>query len=365
MVRRQHEPQLNSSADCTRYNDRVTWSRFVYIALLVGCAGFGGCAGCGNKESAPPPPPPAVSPSSSPSISPIDAATITSPEAPVAIDAAPVIVEGEYATTTDRFLRAYLDLLWTHLSFNEVLLRYPGVPTSGRYFSSRFEWRVPDDEANAMEAVLKRAQLAAEKAPGSGATERTIIAYTTEAQRVFPRVRALAAYYRDKRFVDDEFAFGRSEAPFIAEVIATLEPLRKPMIDAVFAGWSAAAGDQRESPRAVIGISFETCMRAGNLIYGQDPNAKPEPKQAAAIERAIDDALGACRRGVGAVSALPETYRAFQAPLRKAAIAFGDTAVYAWNRKFTDDDVRILVKAYVEQWPKLPAEPAEKPQEAR
>lgn len=313
-------------------------------------------AGCSKKEEAKPrpaPPPPATPEPARPTPEPPHV-----PEAP----ALPIVdAASPSSMATGRYLAAYLDLLWVHQSLNEALLRYPGAPPTNRYSSYSYEWKLYANEQSAIETAVKLAYETARRYTDGGDADRAVLAYTTEVVAAMPRLGALFEYYRDKRFVDDEFAHGRREAKLVPEVLAKLAPLRTPMVDAIFAGWREAAGDKPESPRAIIGASFEKCMRVGKLIYDQDPKAQPEKKELEKIERAIDDALGACRQSVGAVSALPAPYSSFAVPLRAAAVAFGDTSLSAWKREYTTNDIENLVKAYVQQWPNLPSEPAERP----
>lgn len=271
--------------------------------------------------------------------------------------AAKPVVEGIYATRVERYLAVYLDLLWVDLALSEMLVGYPGAPAKNRYTSYTFDWKLP--ELDAIEKVLTLAKVTAERAGAeNGATEHDVLAYTTRALLVWPPLRALADYYKQQRYVDDEFAQGRRDAPLVAEAIAKLAPLRTRMRESVFAGWRDAAGDKPESPRAIIGASFEACLRVANLIFARPKNGKLDERG----EEVIEEAIGACRRGVGAVSALPEVYRSFDAPLRSAAIAFGNAVDSDFTRQYAIGDVERLVKAYIERWPKLPSEPAERPE---
>ena len=71
-------------------------------------------------------------------------------------------------------------------------------------------------------------------------------------------------------------------------------------------------------------------------------------------------AMSACRKGVGAVSELPAEFQLFAKALREAALEFGD-AHAGFSIQYADDDLEELVTTYIAHWPKLPAEPAEKP----
>lgn len=206
--------------------------------------------------------------------------------------------------------------------------------------------------------MLQLAKATAERAmKENGGTEPHVLAYATQALAVWPAIDDLATYYDAQKFVDDEFARGRKEASLVPEAIEKIAPLREPMREAVFTGWREAAGDKKESPRAIVGASFEACMRVATLLF-----ARPKTgKQSDEAERVLEEAMGACRRGVGAVSALPEEYRSFEEPLRGAAIAFGNAVDDNYSRQYTTGNVNRLVKAYLERWPQLPAEPAEKP----
>ena len=264
------------------------------------------------------------------------------------------LLEGEYDTQVARFLGAYLDLLWLDHTVAEMLFAFPGAPATNRYGSFTYKWKLPDLER--LEKVLRRADATTRHPIGEPTeTDRAVSAYTTQLLATWPMLRELADYYRTQTFVDDEFAKGRREAPLVAEAIRALAPLRRPMTESIFAGWRAAAGDKPDSPRALVGASFEACMRAAWLIF------ESSGKRSDAAAQAMDTAMSACRRGVGAVSALPPDYASFAKPLRTAAVAFGDSMNADWARQYAVDDVERLVTAYIEHWPKLPAEPAEKP----
>ncbi len=268
------------------------------------------------------------------------------------------VADGEYATRIDRYRAAYLDLLWVDLTLAEMLAAFPGAPSTNRYSSYTFEWKLPDREK--LEKALARAKAAATFAiEENGETDRAVLAYTTQALLVWPEISALAEYYKGQRYVDDEFARGREKAPLVAEAIGALAPLRTPMTDGVFSGWREAAGDTEDSPRAIIGEAFQACMTVAKLIFDRP---KGSGKRVEAAEAVIDTAMGACRRGVGAVSGLPEIYRSFDRPLRDAAIAFGNAVDSNFSRQYAVNDVERLVTAYIERWPKLPSEPAEKPE---
>ncbi len=301
---------------------------------------------------------------SAPSVAPaqqvpaLDAPTPTPPPL-VVVDATPAkVIEGAYATQVDRYLGAYLDLLWADVYLTEILAAYPGAPSTNRYNSFTYQWKLPD--LDKLEKAIHLAHEAAKLVNGANDTDRAILAYASQVEDLWPRLRALADYYKGQRYVDDEFAMGRRDAPLVAEAIAKIQPLRTKMIDGVFEGWREAAGDTKDSPRAIVGASFETCMRAAYVVFGRTKHA--DPKKLEEAERAIDAAMSACRQGVGAVSRLPLAFSTFNIWLRAAAVSFGNATAADWARKYAADDVEKLVREYIGAWPKLPASPAEKPE---
>jgi hypothetical protein len=292
----------------------------------------------------------------------------------VVIDAAPAIdaavVEGVYATSSERFLAGgYLHLLWLDHYLGEMLATYPGVPATNRYSSHMVKWEFPD--LDKLEKALRRASATASHPMNNEVsdTDRAVGMYTKAALEVWPELRGLAEYYKSRQFVDDEFARGRREAPLVADAIAKIGPLRKPMVESVFAGWRLAAGDKKDSARAIAAASFEACTRAAYLVFDAHATAraKTRAKQAnvpdPAMEAAIDEGMSACRKGVGAVSALPTGFQSFASSLREAAVAFGDASNAGWAVQYADDDLEELVSIYITEWPKLPSEPAEQPGE--
>ncbi len=318
------------------------WRSVVWSCLLL--------VACAKKKDAAPTDEPVRPVRAVPAVR-IDAAS-----ADAVVDARP-LAEGEYATRADRYLVAYLDLLWVDLALHEMLQAYPGAPTTNRYTTYRYDWSLPARQP--LEAALRRAKLAAERVRDDDA-DRAVLAYTTLVLEAWPSLDGLATYYKEQRYVDDEFARGRREQALVGETLAKIEPLRKPMTESVFAGWRTVAGGNPESPRAVLGASFEACMRLAMLLFERPRvQTKPDPK----VEEAIDEAMGACRRGVGAVSALPEAFRSFDKPLRTVALSLGNAVDSNSSRQYAIADVEQLVKAYVERWPKLPSEPAERPGE--
>lgn len=287
----------------------------------------------------------------------IDAAIDAATYVPYAMrDAADVpLVEASYTTEVDRYLHVYLHLLWVDHYLAEMLSAYPGAPRTDRYNSFTYQWRLPD-RAKIEKALTRAAATSTNPVDAEGnETDRAVASYTKHVLQVWPGLRELADYYADKRFVDDEFVRGRRDAPLVAQAIAKIAPHRKSMMDAVFAGWRKAAGDKPMSPRALVGESFEACLRAAALIFEQ-PNAK-----AMEANPAVDAAMSTCRKGVGTVSTLPGGFQGFAIYLRAAAVAFGDSMTADWARKYAVDDVEKLVAEYVAHWPKLPAEPAERP----
>ncbi|MFN0249241.1 MAG: hypothetical protein ACKV2T_20320 [Kofleriaceae bacterium] len=272
-------------------------------------------------------------------------------------------VEGEYRTQHEQFLDGgYLALLWVDHFFGEMLVSFPGAAPTNRYYSGNFGWDVPD--LDKVEKALRRAN-ATSSYPIDTATvaDRAVSAYTATALDVWPDLRGLAEYYKEKRFVDDEFARGRSEGRLVAEAIEKMTPLRKPMSEGVFAGWREVAGDKPESARAIAGASFEACIRAAFDVFDAATIRRKSKTTNPQTEVAIDARMSVCRKAVGAVSALPASFHPFAQSLRKAAIAFGDASHSDWAVKHADDELLELVNAYIEQWPKLPSEPAEKPQD--
>jgi hypothetical protein len=302
-------------------------------------------------------------------VAPIDAAVPLSVDA-TAVDAgdtwahAKPKVDGEYATQQQRFLDGgYLSLLWVDHFFGEMLASFPGAAPTGRYYSSTYKWEVPD--LDKLEKALRRAKATSSHPIANTPTEtdRAVHAYTSAALEVWPDLRGLAEYYKEQRFVDDEFARGRSEGRLVGEAIDKMAPLGKPMIESLFAGWREAAGDKPESARAIAGASFEACTRAAFFVFDAVAVRKKTKTPNPATEAAIDVRMSECRKGVGAVSALPAGFQPFARSLRQAAIAFGDASHSGWAVKYADDDLSELVDAYIQQWPKLPSEPAEKPQD--
>ena len=330
------------------------WPRVVsscVVMLLYGCAGKRE-----EKKSAAPPT----------RVVAIDAAVPSPPiarSAPAAIDAAPASApRATPPTPTTPYIEGgYLSLLYLDYYFGEVLGNYPGAPPTNRYMSFKYKWetKVLDE----LEAGLRIANATAELRQGNDATstDRAVGAYTRQVLAVWPELRALVDYYQLRLYVDDEFARGRRDGQIVADAVAKIGPLRTPMIESVFDGWRVAAGDKPASARAIASGSFEACTRAAHLVFAiharmRAKTLQPEDAEARA---AIDTKMSACRRGVGAVSVLPEGFHSFATALRNAAVAFGDAADADWSIKYAGDDLERLVEKYIVEWPKLPAEPAE------
>lgn len=248
----------------------------------------------------------------------------------------------------ERFLRGYLDLLWLDVVLTERLRAYPGVPATNRFSTTSYNWHPYVVDIS----LLRRAQTLAEKTDEAERTDadRAVLAYTTAVLAEWPAIAALAAYYQDKRYVDDEFARGRKEARLVPDLLAKLPPGGSTLRETVFRQWRVVAADKRGSPRAIVSGAWEACMRASVYVFSL----------AKRNEADADAAVSACRHGVAAVSALPGDLGELQTELRAAAVAFGNAVAADYTRNSAIDDVEKLVKSYVERWPKLPGEPAER-----
>jgi hypothetical protein len=192
--------------------------------------------------------------------------------------------------------------------------------------------------------IIAMAAAAASEAP-QAPVDTAVAAYVTALTTWWPKIESLSTYYADQRFVDDEFARARREAPAIERARAALERLRVPMRDAVIAAWRDLAHDAPGSPRAIVGRSWEACVAYADRVMARSS------------ADAVDAAISRCRRAIAPVAALPEALRDhLDDKLRRVAIDAGDDAV---SRPSLDTAYALgdLTSAYVAQWQALAPDP--------
>jgi hypothetical protein len=263
------------------------------------------------------------------------------------VDTAP---ESSTPSALELRLRGYAKLLAIDVAILQMIEAYPGAPKGTTFAAWDYRWRrqtwLPLD---AMQKEVDTILASTSETPSTTA-DAAVHAYAGQLARWMPRLRDLAAYHEDQKFVDDEFDRGRKEAPDMLRTAAELARLRAPMRSAVLRAWRDLVADFRDSPRAVVAHAWMACMSIADRVLEK---AKPE---------AIGKAVSECRRSIPRITALPSTAD-FDTTVRSAAIELGDWIArgdLSW-RTDVSDALGKLTQRYVELWPKLPTTPAEKP----
>jgi hypothetical protein len=257
----------------------------------------------------------------------------------------------EVAPTEDprtRRLTSYVELLSVDFVFYQLLAAFPGTPTTNRFAVFEYPWGLPRSHSlRDLVATIDAATAAAAEAP-QARVDAAVAAYVAALAIWWPKIESLNTYYTDQRFIDDEFARGRREAPEIAHAMTELAKLRVPMRAAVLAAWRELTHDAPSSPRAIVGRSWEACMAYEDRVMAR---ANPD---------ALDAAISRCRRAIAPVAALPDSLRAhLDEDLRRAAIEAGDDAVVHSPNPGLDTGYAFgeLTSAYLAQWRDLPRVP--------
>jgi hypothetical protein len=221
---------------------------------------------------------------------------------------------------------------------------YPGVPDSTTFATINYWWRKSDwITLVAMQREVEAIVQSTVKTPGTPADAATR-AYASALAGWLPRLIALRAYYDDRRFVDDEFAFGRNEARELARTAAALAKLRVPMRSAVFAAWRDRVAAHPDDTRAAVGRGWASCMLIADRVM--EKAGRPT------ITKAVSD----CRASIPPLVGLARAEN-FDHEVRATAIALGDWVVQgypSWNTQVADA-LGKLTRRFVELWAKLPA----------
>jgi len=248
-------------------------------------------------------------------------------------------------------LAAYLELLsidrWTY----ELLATFPGVPEGAQFFSLQYSqwdvamWLTPE----ALRDHLASLRQAADRLPRM-AVDDAVRAYLDVQARWLGKLLDLQAYYRDSRFVDDEFDRARRELADIATARRELAAVRGAMWRGVLEAWRELSSDVPDSPRAIVGRAWEACFRVQDELMTEPASADH-----------VLTALSACRRSIPTVTALPTAMRGpFDDHLRDNAIALGDNLSTHMGGHGVTRGLALLTSEYLALWPTLPTMPAER-----
>ena len=244
-----------------------------------------------------------------------------------------------------RRLASYLALMSVDFVFDQFLATFPGAPAANRFASYEYQWGSSQQPSlHQLAPAVAMAAAAASEAP-QAPVDVAVAAYVTALTAWWPKIESLNTYYADERFVDDEFARGRREAPTIDRARVALERLRVPMRAAVLAAWRELANDAPGSPRAIIGRSWQACVAYADRVMARSS------------ADAVDAAISRCRSAVAPVAALPASLRDhLDDKLRRVAVEAGDDAI---TRPSLDAAYALgdLTSAYVAQWHALAPAP--------
>jgi hypothetical protein len=309
--------------------------RLAFLLVLAAC-----------KEDEPTPPHRAVEPAAAlDAAAPGDARVIDAVLADAAVDA----LSG-HAERAQR-LAAYLELLsidrWTF----ELLATFPGVPAGTQFFSLDYSqwdgamWMTLDT----LRDHVAKIRQAADRLPRMEVDD-AVRAYLEVQDRWLGKVLDLYAYYRDSRFVDDEFDRARREVAGIAAARSELTAVRAALWRRVLEAWRELSGDVPDSPRAIVGRAWEACFRVQEVLM-------TEPYKADHVLVAVS----ACRRSIPTVTALPPALRGnFDDLLRSNAIALGDNLSARLGGQRVTSGLATLTIEYLALWPTLSTVPAER-----
>jgi hypothetical protein len=282
-------------------------ARIATLAMLVACGR--------NPEQAPTPPAPP------PRVVHAPVADVAAPDDPRA-----------------RRLASYLALMSVDFVFDQLLATFPGAPATNRFGSYEYRWGSQREHSlGPLAPTIAVAAAAAGETPRAP-VDTAVAAYLAALMTWWPKIESLASYYADERFVDDEFARARREAPVVERARTELARLRGPMRAAVLAAWRDLTHDAPGSPRAIIGRSWEACIAYADRVMARSS------------ADAIDAAISRCRRAIAPVAALPATLRDhLDDKLRRVAIEAGDDAIVHQNLDAAYA-LGALTAAYVAQW---------------
>jgi len=271
-------------------------------------------------------------------------------------DAAPADAAIDAPSERDRLvtrLTGYLELLSIDYWTFQLLAAFPGFPPGTTFHTVNYVWDAPpplppDALANALAAI----RASTTDAPHL-ATDDAVRAYLDVHARWLPRILDLNAYYRASLFVDDEFDRARREAPDIATARRELAAVRPTMRTSILTAWRELSGDVPDSPRAIVGRAWESCLGFEDVVM-TDPYD----------EKRVAHAISACRRSIPTVTALGKPlHHGFDDTLRSTAILIGNNMGRSsnfWSSNVTNG-LAELTRSYVALWPTLPTSPAERP----
>ncbi len=263
------------------------------------------------------------------------------------VDAAVVVpVDAPPSRAPDRLV-AYVDVLRLDLNLYSIVKTYPGVPPGRTFRTTDYEWRSADRDRFAGSSARARAASGTLAAP----VDDAVRAYLDVVDKHLDALTDLVAYYTQQRFIDDEFDRGRRDAPLVARAAGDIAKVRGALWSSVLAAWLDAAGEVPDSPRAIITRAWEACMHVAESIVTVGLGDK------------TNRALGACRRSIPSVTALPPAIRhELDATLRKTAGELGNFLADGaeWRISYAGVSLWILTDDYLALWPVLPTTPAER-----
>lgn len=257
---------------------------------------------------------------------------------PQLVRARPVDVAAPPEDPRVRRLSSYLALLSVDFMVDQLLATFPTPPATSRFGTFEYQWGVSSPHSlRQLAPAIAAAGAAAREAP-QAPVDIAVAAYVAALSAWWPELERLNAYFVDERFVDDEFATARRAVPAVERARAQLAKLRGPMRAAVLAAWRALAHDPPDSPRAIVGRSWEACVAYADRVMAH------------ASADAIDAAVSRCRHAIAPVAALPESVRGhLDKDLRRVAIGAGDDAIVHQNLD-TAYALGTLTGEYVAQW---------------
>jgi hypothetical protein len=270
--------------------------------------------------------------------------------APAGAPSSPATPEASTPSALELRVSGYAKLLAIDVSLFQMIEAYPGAPQGTTFETLNYQWR--RQSWLSLDAMQKEvdAVLASTSATPTLTADAAVGAYAKQLAGWMPRLIALAAYYDDHRFVDDEFDRGRKESVDVRRTAAEVGRRRAPMRAAVFGAWRDLVAEYRATPRGGVAFAWMACMSVADRVMEK---ASPE-----AITRAVSE----CRRSIPKLTELAAS-SGFDRDVRSAAIELGDWVAqgYPTWRTSVGDRLGWLTLRYLELWPKLPAIPAERP----
>lgn len=266
---------------------------------------------------------------------------------PPGADAAP---DAPAVSPLEARVLGHAKLLAIDVALFQLVEAYPGAPKGTTFETLTYQWQRPRwMSLDAMQAEVQ-AILGARAGTPSIEADAAVQAYAERVAGWLPRLRALAAYHDDRRFVDDEFDRGRKEAEDVRRTAAEVGKLRAPMRGAVVGALRDLVAGYRDTPRAAVTHAWMACMSIADRVM--------EKAKAAAVAAAVSE----CRRSIPRLAEMASA-SGFDADVRKAASELGDWVAqgYPWWRTNVSDVLGALTQRYLELWPALPTAPAERP----